>query len=116
MGLETVLRLFLNYQLQKGLAQTKYVLGANMAFYKKDIIAVNGYNESFTGWGKEDNDLALRLFLNGTTIRFIKYNAIIYHLYHKEASKTSHEANNVIFNKTKQDKIIFAPKGIDQYL
>ena len=39
----------------------KYVLGCNMAFWKKDLLKVNGYNESFKGWGKEDNELAVRL-------------------------------------------------------
>ena len=106
----------LNYSLQKGIKQTKYVLGANMAFWKEDIIKVNGYNEQFTGWGKEDNDLAARLHIEGVSIRFLKYAAILFHLYHQQANRDNFETNDLIYRQTIIDKNTFSPKGIDQYL
>ena len=30
----------------------EFVKGCNMAFWKKDLLAVNGYNEKITGWGR----------------------------------------------------------------
>ena len=35
--------------------------GRNFAFWKDDFIKVNGFEESFEGWGHEDKEFALRL-------------------------------------------------------
>lgn len=37
-----------------------YLRGCNMAFWRKDLITVNGYNEDIRGWGREDNEIACR--------------------------------------------------------
>lgn len=93
-----------------------YVKGCNMSFWRKDIIAVNGYNEAFTGWGKEDSELAIRLINAGIKKQFIKTGGICYHLYHKEASRELELKNTEMMNNAIKNKIIWAAKGIDQYL
>jgi glycosyltransferase involved in cell wall biosynthesis len=115
-GLRIPFLTYLNYFLQTGVAQTKYVLGVNMAFYKKDLLAVNGYNEAFTGWGKEDNDIAIRLHMSGVKIRFIKFGANLYHIYHKGADGSKLEENNSLYKQTLANKTTFVVKGINQYL
>jgi glycosyltransferase involved in cell wall biosynthesis len=115
-GLHQPILSYANYLWQRGVAQTKYVLGVNMAFFKEDILAVNGYNEEFTGWGKEDNDIAVRLFMKGIKIRFIKFGAILYHIHHKGADGKQLEVNHLLYKKTLANKITFAPKGINQYI
>jgi len=92
-----------------------YVLGCNMAFWKNDLLNVNGYNEEFSGWGKEDNDIASRLINAGVKLRFLKFGAIAYHLHHKTASMVSVEKNQELFYKSKKDRITYINKGIDQY-
>jgi len=94
----------------------KYVYGCNMAFWKKDLIAVNGYNETFTGWGKEDNELSVRLQNAGIKLRFIKFGAIVFHLYHKVADLSSMPANEEKLQQTIQEGLTFAPSGIGNYL
>jgi hypothetical protein len=86
-----------------------------MAFWKNDLLNVNGYNEEFSGWGKEDNDIASRLINAGVKLRFLKFGAIAYHLHHKTASMVSVEKNQELFYKSKKDRIIYINKGIDQY-
>ncbi len=56
----------------------------NMAFWKEDMMAINGFDETFVGWGLEDTDYLLRILQSGTKKRFIKFGAIQYHQYHKE--------------------------------
>src|SRR5690606_7255597 len=47
--------------------------GCNMAFWKEDAIAVNGYNEDFEGWGPEDKEFVARLLNYGLKKRFLKF-------------------------------------------
>ncbi len=92
-----------------------YVLGCNMAFWKKDLQEVNGYNEAFLGWGKEDNDIAARLINAGKKLQFLKFGGIVFHLWHKENSTTLLPENERIFNQSLQNKKTFVKEGMDQY-
>lgn len=93
-----------------------YVKGCNMAFWKKDLIAVNGYNESFIGWGPEDSEIAIRLMNTGIKKQFIKMGAICYHLYHKDSSREMMQANKALMQKAIEEKCVFTAHGLDQYL
>lgn len=93
-----------------------YVKGCNMAFWKEDIIAVNGYNEAFTGWGREDSEIAIRLMNAGVEKQFLKFGGICYHLYHKEASREMEQKNIEMMQAAVTEKLTRASKGIDQYL
>lgn len=91
--------------------------GCNMAFWKKDVYAVNGYDERIIGYGFEDIDLPARLRRLGIKKRLVKFKAIEYHLEHPEAStKRDMSANQKIFDSNNSQGIIKAPKGIDQYI
>jgi predicted glycosyltransferase involved in capsule biosynthesis len=107
---------FLNFHLQKGISQVKYVLGANMSFWRDDLVKVNGYNEDFTGWGKEDNDLSLRLSNAGIKLHFLKFAGIIYHLYHKESPRDRMLLNEALFMETLKEKRTFVANGLKKYL
>ena len=104
------------YLYQRHQRNYKYVLGCNMAFWKKDLLTVNGYDESFTGWGKEDNELSVRLQNAGVKLRFIKFGAIVYHLHHRVADLSSMPANEEKLRQTIRERLTFAPCGIRNYL
>lgn len=93
-----------------------YVKGCNMGYWRKDAIGVNGFNEAFVGWGPEDSEFAARLINHGIQKRFIKFGAVMYHLYHKEADRSRENPNYDILRKTIEDKSTFCKKGISQYL
>jgi glycosyltransferase involved in cell wall biosynthesis len=93
-----------------------YVKGCNMAFWKEDILAVNGYNEAFSGWGREDSEIAIRLMNAGVEKQFLKFGGICYHLYHKEASREMEQKNIEMMQAAVREKLTRASKGIDQYL
>jgi len=63
------------------------ILGCNLGIWKQDLVDVNGYDESYEGWGKEDSDLAARLYHLGRQRKFIHGRAIVYHLNHPPASR-----------------------------
>jgi len=90
--------------------------GCNMAYWKKDAIKVNGYNEQFNGWGPEDKEFITRLLNIGLQKRFIKLGAVAFHLYHKESSKKFLKSNIAAFKEAIEQKSIFCELGINQYI
>ena len=93
-----------------------YGLGCNMAFFRDDLIAVNGYDEAFEGWGREDDDMAHRLFRSGVRMRDVRFAAICYHLWHKENSRADMEANVRRCRQRDEAGIVRSESGIDRYL
>lgn len=87
-----------------------------MAFWQTDLLKVNGYDEAFSGWGKEDNELAARLINAGVAIRFLKFGGIIWHLFHREAPKDNMANNEMMLEKTMANKLTFAKLGLSSYL
>lgn len=90
--------------------------GCNMAYWKKDAIAINGFNESFHGWGPEDKEFVARLLNFGVRKRFIKLGAIAFHLYHQEHSKARLTINEDLLQSSITRKTISCKNGINQYL
>lgn len=92
-----------------------YVKGCNMGFWKSDLLKVNGYNEEFTGWGREDSELAIRLMNQGVIKRFLKFGGICYHLHHRESSREMEQINIERMNRAISEKLTVSPKGMSQY-
>ncbi len=90
--------------------------GCNTSFFKTDFIAVNGYNEDFKGWGREDSELAHRFHNLGLSARRLRYRGIVYHIYHNEKSKSRLELNNDIEQRTISEKLTRTENGIDKHL
>ncbi|MBC7541146.1 MAG: glycosyltransferase family 2 protein, partial [Candidatus Sericytochromatia bacterium] len=60
-----------------------YFLDSNaVSFRTKDLMALEGFDETFIGWGHEDTDLGYRMGARGFKLRFIKTDAVAYHLHH----------------------------------
>ena len=103
--------------LNKAIAQAKgeYIIQADGDF-KSDFIAVNGYNEDFKGWGREDSELAWRFHNFGLLGRRIRYRGIVFHIYHDEKSKDRLNMNDDIEKKTVREKLTWTENGINKYL
>lgn len=93
-----------------------YVKGCNMSFWRADLIKVNGYNETFVGWGREDSEIAIRLINSGVRKKFLKLSGIVYHLYHNEKSREFEEKNTSIMHEAAKSKMIWCDNGINKYL
>jgi glycosyltransferase involved in cell wall biosynthesis len=110
------LRQVLSTRYKIGGANKYYVKGCNMAFWKSDLLAVNGYNESFTGWGREDSELAIRLINAGVKKKFLKMGGTTYHLFHKEVSRELEPRNIKLMEMAITKKLTQAEEGVNQYL
>lgn len=87
----------------------------NMSFFKKDCIAINGFNEDFEGWGREDSEFVVRLFNYGIKRKNVKFNCIAYHIWHSESSRTSLAKNDKLLEASIKDKLLKCQNGIDKY-
>lgn len=83
-----------------------------MSFFKQDCEEINGFNEAFIGWGREDSEFVARFLFAGGKIRRLKFSGIAYHLYHPENSRTMLESNHKIYLDTIRFKKTYCEKGI----
>ncbi len=59
------------------------IKGCNMACWKADAEAINGFDETMTGWGHEDADFVFRLQQHGITRKSGSWSTEVLHLFHK---------------------------------
>lgn len=94
----------------------KRIIGCNMAYWREDALAVNGYNEDIIGWGHEDLEFANRLRNMGIMRRHIKFAAIGYHIWHKFQPRTD-DAKHLAYAKSMWGSgITKCEKGINLHL
>lgn len=86
--------------------------GCNMAFWKEDLLRVNGYNEDLTMWGQEDNEIAYRLIFSGVKKKYLKAGGVEYHLYHKAASKANLEYHARVVEEAVSERRTWCTNGI----
>lgn len=86
--------------------------GGLSGVWKKDIEAVNGWNEEFTGWGLEDTEFVARLFHAGISFKKIKFQAITYHLWHKKQTRDLVQKNKALLEETLNRKLVHCRKGL----
>ncbi len=89
--------------------------GHNASAYKKDLVAVNGFNMEMQ-YGGEDRELGERLFNMGLKSRQIRYSAICVHLDHARGyvNAAAWKKNNEIREYTRSNKVVKTLNGIAQ--
>ncbi len=100
---------------QKGEFSTKF-RGCNTSFFKSDFIAVNGYNEDITGWGREDSELMFRFHNKKLMARRLRYRGIVFHIYHKGESRDKATINSEIEQETVRNNSTWTTNGVNKYL
>lgn len=88
----------------------------NFAFWRQDAININGFNEDFVGWGREDSDFAVRLMNNGIKRYNIRFMAVAFHMYHNEYLRKRLSVNDALLKKAIAEKLIRCNNGISKYL
>lgn len=93
-----------------------YLRGCNIAFWRKDLLKVNGFNEDFIGWGLEDTELAVRLHNIGIKRQSLKFSGIVYHVYHHEENREALPKNRDLLSNAIERGIGFCYNGVNKYL
>jgi hypothetical protein len=92
----------------------KGVRSCNMAFWREDAYRVNGFNEDFVGWGREDSEFAVRLDNAGIKRKNLKHQALVFHLDHSENSRESLPRNDFLLQTAIQSKSIRCENGLSK--
>ena len=92
----------------------KGIRSCNLAVWRQDFFAVNGFDETFEGWGHEDADLVLRLSHAGVKRKNGFFATEVYHLWHREQLRDQASSNqDKVFDRMKTLQIS-ADKGLAQ--
>jgi glycosyltransferase involved in cell wall biosynthesis len=86
--------------------------GANMAFWRKDLERVDGFDTSFEGWGREDSDIFIRIIRAGVRRKDGRYATGVLHLWHREADRSALAANDRHLVELLRSKRITALRGL----
>jgi len=93
------------------------ILGCNMAYWREDIVAVNGFDESYQGRGMgADSDLGSRVYNLGRRRKFVYGRALVFHLDHPIAPRPNFVANKARLEEVLRSGKVRCEKGLDQYL
>ena len=93
------------------------IIGCNMAMWRSDLLAVNGWDEEYEGWGLgEDSDIGSRLYHLGRPRKFVYGRAILYHLHHPILNRDHLPKSKVRLEETLRTKKVRCSKGVNQYL
>ena len=94
--------------------EVNYIIGCNWSAFKEDILAINGFDETYKlpSVG-EDVDLGWRFRGLGIELKSCRYNANLVHLYHKKRFDSSQGIiNNAILWKNHAQNKFFCDNGI----
>lgn len=88
------------------------IRSCNMAIWRDDFFAVNGFDETFEGWGHEDADLVLRLSHLGVLRKNGFWATEVYHLWHRESQRDRESVNRSKVLERIQTRLVVAEKGL----
>jgi glycosyltransferase involved in cell wall biosynthesis len=92
------------------------IKGCNQAFWREDLVAVNGFNEDFVGWGPEDKEIAARLQRHGTRRQTLLFGGIAFHLHHPPAERERRTANEHLLADTRARRLARCEHGLEAHL
>lgn len=93
-----------------------HMRGCNMAYWKADALAINGYNEDLTFWGHEDGEFVFRLHFDGVGKLSLKMGGNVFHMYHKPSSRENESKHLDTLEQVKRNRTTRCANGIDKYL
>ena len=90
--------------------------GSNMAFWRSDLMAVDGFDSGFTGWGREDSDIFIRMIRNGVRRKDGRFATAVLHLWHKEADRSRLQANDRKLDEVLASDRVRAQHGLSEII
>lgn len=92
------------------------IRSCNFAVWMDDVRRVNGFNEDFVGWGREDDEFAMRLHNAGVKRINLRCSGVGCHLNHPPHSRDRVEVNSVLAKATFDTNLIRCENGLSLHL
>jgi glycosyltransferase involved in cell wall biosynthesis len=92
----------------------KGIRSCNLGCWRTDFERVNGFDESFVGWGHEDADFVLRLHNSGIARKNGFCATEVYHLWHREAARSQESQNAAVVRARAMTDVTLPTRGYAQ--
>jgi glycosyltransferase involved in cell wall biosynthesis len=93
-----------------GLDRVVDLKGCNFSVSRDNMLAIDGFDQSFEGYGREDTDVELRLQNLGLRIKSAKNLCLQFHLWHQSRSFTP--VNEDLLDEVKRSRRVKAKRGL----
>ena len=87
----------------------------NIAIWKENLIGINGFDETYQGWGYEDSDLVIRLLRSSIKRKNGHFSVPVLHLWHPENDRSQETGNLMRLKSLLKSNVKIAKIGLDQY-
>ena len=84
----------------------------NLAVWRSDLDAVDGFDANFNGWGREDSDLLVRLLRAGVRRKDGRFATGVIHLWHPAADRAQLTANDAKLEAVLKGERVRAEQGL----
>jgi glycosyltransferase involved in cell wall biosynthesis len=84
----------------------------NLAVWRSDLDRVDGFDATFSGWGKEDSDLLARLLHAGVRRKDGTYATGVLHLWHPDADRSHLSQNEQRLAQVIENRHVRAERGM----
>jgi hypothetical protein len=88
------------------------IRSCNLGVWRSDFAGVNGFDETFEGWGHEDADLVLRLHHLGIRRKNGFMGTEVFHLWHRENPRDQESINKKRVLERMKTDVVLAEKGL----
>ena len=92
------------------------VMTCNLSAWRNDLLQINGFDESYSGWGLEDSDLVIRLLRSGVNHKSARFAAPVLHLWHRDNDRGGLAENRRRLQDVLHSERVSAEQGVAQYL
>jgi glycosyltransferase involved in cell wall biosynthesis len=103
-------------QFSRDYVTMRRIKGCNHAYWRSDLIAVNGFEERMIGWGPEDKECVTRLLNSGVRGRELRFTALALHLHHASRAPAGVNPNDLLYQATVASRRTRSEVGIDLHL
>jgi len=112
-NINRILPLLLPTALAEPSLQLAGIRGCHLSCPTAALMRINGFDEQFEGWGREDSDLTARLLHAGFKRRNLRGQAVL-HLWHQESSRQQLADNDAMLQACLNERRIEAVCGLKQ--
>ena len=83
----------------------------NLGVWKSDFESINGYDENYEGWGREDSDFVVRLINNNILRKEAIFSTGLLHLKHEIISRENFSKNDRLLKQAINNKKTYINNG-----
>jgi len=84
----------------------------NLAVWRSDLDRIDGFDASYTGWGREDSDLVVRLLHAGVGRKTGRFATGVLHLWHPQVDRAGLAQNDIRLQEVLESDDVRAGRGL----